>query len=64
MIQRGSGLRFALETGQCLWVARDFLRQEFERHEAMKPRVFSFIDHTHPATAQFLDDAVMRDRAP
>ena len=28
----------------------------------MPPRVLGFIDHTHPATAQLLDDAVVRDR--
>jgi hypothetical protein len=27
----------------------------------MKPGVFSFVDHTHPAAAEFLDDAVVRD---
>jgi len=29
--------------------------------EAMQPRVLGFIHHTHPAAAQLLDDAVMRD---
>ena len=27
----------------------------------MQPRVLGFVDHTHPAAAQLLDDAVVRD---
>ncbi len=63
MIQRGSGLRFALETGERLRVACNFLRQEFESHEAMKARVFGFIDDSHSAAAEFFNDAVVGNRA-
>ena len=63
MIQRGCGLRFALETGKSLRVASNFLRQEFERDEAMKPGVFRFVNDAHPAAAQFFDDAVVGNRA-
>ena len=28
---------------------------------AMQPHVLGFVDHTHPAAAQLLDDAVVRD---
>jgi len=36
-------------------------RQEFQTHSAMEPRVLSLINDAHSA-AEFLDDAVMRDR--
>ena len=36
-------------------------RQEFQCHVAVQPRVFGLVDHTHPAPAQLLDDAVMGD---
>jgi hypothetical protein len=39
MIQSGCGLRLALETGECLRVSGDLLRQELQRNEAMQPRV-------------------------
>ena len=34
---------------------------ELEGNEAVQPRVLCFVDHTHPAAAQFFDDAIMRD---
>ena len=37
------------------------LRQEFQGDEAPKLGVLSLVDHTHPAAAQLLDDAVVRD---
>jgi hypothetical protein len=37
------------------------LRQEFEGDAAVQPGVLGLVDHTHPAAAQLLDDAVMRD---
>ena len=55
------GLRFAAETRQRLRVAGEVFGQEFESDEAMQPRVLSLVHHTHPATAQLLDDAVMGD---
>jgi len=41
-------------TGNVLW-------QELECDEAMQPRIFGLVDDTHAATAQLLDDAVVRD---
>ena len=35
--------------------------QELQRYEASETGVLDLIDHTHPAAAQLLDDAVMRD---
>jgi hypothetical protein len=36
-------------------------RQEFQRDEAAEVQVFRFVDHPHPAAAQQINDAVMRD---
>jgi hypothetical protein len=38
--------------------------QELQRHGATQLGVFRLVDHAHTATAEFLDDAVMRDRLP
>ena len=38
--------------------------QELQRDEATKLGVLSLIDDTHPAAAQFLDDAVVGDGLP
>jgi len=51
----------ALETGQRLGVSRNFRRQELQGDKSMQPRVLGLVDHTHPAAAQLLDDAVVRD---
>ena len=39
-------------------------RQKFQSHEAPKLGVFGFVNNTHPATAQLLNNAVMRDGLP
>ena len=57
----GRGLSFALKAGECVRVSGNFMRQELEGDEAVQPRVLSLIDHAHPATAELLDDEVMRD---
>ena len=36
-------------------------RQKFQRHEAAQPRVFCFVNNTHPAAADFADDPVGAD---
>jgi len=61
MIQCRGGLRFALESRQRLRVFGYIIRQEFESDEAMQLYILGFVHHTHPAPAQFLHDAVMRD---
>src|SRR3981189_2316039 len=61
MVQRGRGLRFALEAGQSLRVLGGFVRQELEGYKAMEFRIFRFVHHTHPTAAQLLHDAVVRD---
>jgi len=52
---------FATETLQSLGILRNIVRQEFERYEAPQLSVFGLVDHTHAATAQLLDDAIVRD---
>ena len=61
VIQCGGGMGFALKTGECLRVTGNVLRQELEGDEPMQPRVLSLVNHTHAATPQPLQDAVMRD---
>jgi hypothetical protein len=62
MIERRGGLRLALESRQSLRILGNFVGQEFQGYEPAEARVFGFIDHTHPATAQFFQDAVVRNR--
>src|SRR5579872_3925035 len=64
VIQSRSGLRFALKSGQRLWVAEDLFWQELERNKAMQTGILGLVDHTHPAPAQLLNDAVMGDYLP
>ncbi len=61
MVEGGGGLGFALEALERLMVLGHFLRQEFERHEAVELRVLSFVDDTHAPAAQLLQDAVVGD---
>ena len=61
MVQRRRGLGFALKAGEGLRVAGNIFRQELQGDEAMQPRVFGFVNHAHPAAAELLDDAVMRN---
>jgi hypothetical protein len=44
-----------------LRVSRQFVGEKFEGDEAAKFGVLSFIDHTHAAATELLDDAVVRD---
>src|ERR1700747_828524 len=61
MIERGGGLSFALKARQCLGIAGNSLRQEFQRYEGSKTSVLGLIDHAHPTAAEFLDDLIVRD---
>src|ERR1700678_274068 len=61
MAQSGSGLGFALKTGQGMLVFGQTLGKELHGNEAMEGCVFSLVDHTHAATADFLDDTIVRD---
>jgi hypothetical protein len=61
VVQRRSGLCFALEAGMSLRVLGDFIGQEFQGDEAMQLHVLGFIDDTHPPAAEFFDDPVVGD---
>src|ERR1700733_13168556 len=60
-VQGRSGLGLASEAFQRLRVLGDIIGQELKGNEATERRVLSLVDHAHPTTAQFLDDAVVRD---
>ena len=61
MVQCGSSLGFALEAGEGLGVSGDVVGQKLEGNKAVQPGVFGFIDHTHAAATDLLDNAVVRD---
>ena len=61
MIQRGGSLRFALKAAEGLCISSYFFRQEFESDKTVETNVLSLVDDTHPAAAEFLNDAVVRD---
>jgi hypothetical protein len=61
MVQCRSGFGFAPKTFQRLRIARQIVRQKLKRDEASQAGIFGPVDHTHPATPELLDDAVVRD---
>ena len=60
MVQGGGGLGFALEAAQSLRIAGNF-GQKLQRNETVQPSVLGLVHNTHPAAAELLDDAVVRD---
>ncbi len=54
-------LRLALKTGQSLRISGHVLGQKLQGDETMEPGVLGLVHHTHPAPAELLDDAVVRD---
>ena len=56
-----AALRFAAEALQSLGVLGDFFGQELQSDKTIEPGVLGLVDHTHPAAAELLDDAVVRD---
>ena len=61
MIQRGGGLRFALEAADSLLVAGHFVGKKFQRDEALQASVFGFVNYAHASGSEIFDDAVMGD---
>ena len=59
-----AGPRLATEAFEDLRVLGDFIRQKFQRRKATEHGVLGLVDHAHPAAAQLLDNAVMRDGLP
>src|ERR1700688_3796053 len=64
MVQCGSGPSFAAKAFQCVRTLSDIVGKKLERDKAPENGVLSLVDDTHPAAAQLLDDAVMRDGLP
>src|SRR5215472_799796 len=61
MIQRGGGFSFPSKSLHCLSVVGQAFGKELECDESVEANVLCFIHNTHPATAKFLDNAVVGD---
>ena len=61
VIQRRRRLGFSLEAGQGLRVSGYIIGQKLERNETVETSILSFVDNAHPAAAELLNYAVMRD---
>src|SRR5713226_9791293 len=61
MVESRRGLRFTLKTGKSLGVFGYFIGQEFQRNKSVQSGILSLVDDTHPAAAEFFDDAIVRN---
>src|SRR4029453_6438873 len=61
MIQGGGGLCLALETLARRRIVEVRLGQDLQRDLAAQADVLGLVDDTHPASAELIDDAVVRD---
>ena len=59
VVQRGCSPRFPLEATEGLCVVGEFVGKELQSDVATQLQVFRFINHTHPASANLAEDAVM-----
>src|SRR5215472_5941260 len=64
MIQCRCRLCFAAKAFQCLGFLGKVFRQEFEGNKTVKAFVLRFVNHTHPAAIQLVDDTVVRNGTP
>jgi hypothetical protein len=64
MVQCRRSTSFTPKALQRLWVFCKIIGKKFQGNEAPKLGVFGFVNDTHPAAAQLLDDPVMRDDQP
>ena len=62
MIESGGCLCLLTESEVRVGVANEFRRQELQRDCAVKTCVNGLVDDAHPAVAQLLDDAIVRQR--
>ena len=60
MVQGRSGAGFAAEALESLRVLGDVVGKEFQSDKPSEVGVFGFVDDAHAATAEFLNDPVMR----
>ena len=63
VIQGGCRFGLALKSGYCLRVFSDMVWKEPQGNEAIEFDVFSLVNDPHSTAADFLDDAVVRNRA-
>jgi hypothetical protein len=61
VVQGRRGARLSAKAFERERVLCNILRQELQRDKATEFCVLGLVDHTHPATAELLDDAVVRD---
>jgi hypothetical protein len=61
MVQCGRSLRFALEAGESLCILGNVVREKLQCDKTVQLNVLGLVNHTHPASAEFLEDAVMRN---
>ena len=61
VVERRRGTRFGEQPPLGVLVAHELRRQELQRDEPSQPQVFGFVDHAHPARADFRQDAVVGD---
>jgi len=61
MVESRRGTRLPAKAFQHLRVCCNVFRQELQSDKATEFDVLGLVDHTHPSTAQLLDDAVVRD---
>src|SRR5215469_186371 len=64
MVQSGSSTGFTSESLEGLGVSRQLIRKKLEGNIAAKFCIFSFVNHTHTATAEFFKDAVVGNGLP
>ena len=60
-LERGNGVRLALEALARLGIVAHLFRQELQRHGAAQLQVFGAIDQPHASAADDLQHAVVRD---
>jgi hypothetical protein len=61
VIESGSGVRFAAETLQRLGILLQVIGEKFQSDDAVKAGVQGLVDDTHSASAEFFQDAIVRD---
>ena len=61
MIECRSGTGFALKTFEGLGIFGKLFRKKLQRHVAAEVHVFRFIHHTHAASADLPQDAIVRN---
>src|ERR1700756_3162537 len=61
MVESRGGFGFATEAPEGLAVGRELFGKEFEGDEAVQTRVLRYVHHTHAATAEAFENAVVGD---